>query len=243
MNQPAGDTGIHKRVSRLCDAIEAELRRIGRWDAQPLPASAYSGMGAFGANTMRFEQWLQFVLLPRLREITGESGEFPQGSMIAAQAASVFGGDAAASNLQTLLGDLDALMTNASANALIAQQPEQVPESPHPASDTVTLGDTKLPAVVYTLAGVLHQHAFEDLESHLQTFDTFLEILSPVVRPELADLLMKAARRCADMRCSARIETAAHAIAWGRRVAEPYNHEEAMKRYTAEHARNFEESK
>jgi uncharacterized protein YqcC (DUF446 family) len=243
MNQPAGDPGIHQRAGRLCDAIEAELQRIARWDAQPLPASAYSGMGAFGANTMRFEQWLQFVLLPRLREIAGEGGEFPQGSMIADHAMRVFDGDVAARDLQVLLVDLDALMTNAGADAFIAPVPEPVPESPHPASDTVTLGDTRLPAVVYTLAGVLHQHAFEDLESHLQTFDTFLEILAPVVRPELANLLMKAARQCADMRCSARIETAARSIAWGRRAAEPYNHEEAMKRYTAELAKNFEESK
>ena len=243
MNQSAGYAGIHERAGWLCDAIEAELRQTERWDAQPLPVSAYDNMGAFGANTMRFEQWLQFVLLPRLRETAGEGGEFPQGSMIAAYATQVFDGDAEVRNLQALLGELDALMKNAAAAAVIAPQPEPVPESPHPASDTVTLGDTRLPAVVYTLAGVLHQHAFEDLESHLQTFDTFLEILSPVVRPELANLLMKAARLCADMRCSARIETAARAIAWGRRAAEAYNHEEAMKRYTAEHAKNFEESK
>jgi len=196
-------------------------------------------MGAFGANTMAFEQWLQFVLLPRLRDIVTERGEFPQGSMLAAYAARTLDGDADSGRLQALLREVDELVERANAGAAVESAPEEIPASPHPASDTVTLGDTKLPSVVYTLAGVLPQYAFDDLESNLQTFDSFLEVLSPTVRPELADLLMKAARLCRDPRCSARIETAARSIAWGKRAAEPYNHEEAMKRYVAEHARNY----
>ena len=243
MIQAAGETGIHVHAGRLCDAIELELRRLQRWNAAPLPADVFENMGAFGANTMGFEQWLQFVLLPRLRGIAAAQGEYPQGSMIAAHARRVLEGDAAAEKLQSLLGELDSLIGNASAVESVAPAAEPVPGSPHAASATVTLGDTRLPAVVYTLAGVLPKHAFEDLEGHLQTFDTFLDILSPVVRPELGDLLMKAARLCADPRCSARIETASRCIAGGGRAAEPYHHAEAMKRYTAEHAKNFEDRK
>jgi uncharacterized protein YqcC (DUF446 family) len=241
MNTSLHEQDAYQRAGELIAALEQELHRLERWSAEPLPASAFENMGAFGANTMTFEQWLQFVLMPRLREIIAERGEFPQGSMLASYAVRALDGDADSENLQALLRGIDDLVEHANAGSASAPAPEPVPESPHPSSNTVTLGDTKLPSVVYTLAGVLPQYAFDDLEGNLQTFDSFLEILSPTVRPELANLLMKAASHCSDPRCQARIETAARSIAWGKRAAEPYNHEEAMKRYVAEHKKNFED--
>jgi len=231
---------IWQQAEALTGAIESELQRLKRWGAEPLSQAAFENMGAFGANTMTFEQWLQFVLLPRLRDIVASRGEFPQGSMLAAYAARTLDGNADSGKLQALLREVDELVGHANAGTATESAPEEIPSSPHPASDTVTLGDTKLPSVIYTLVGVLPRYAFDDLEGNLQTFDSFLEILSPTVRPELANLLMKAARLCQDPRCSARIETAARSIAWGKRAAEPYNHDEAMKRYAAEHARHYE---
>jgi uncharacterized protein YqcC (DUF446 family) len=239
MHSSASD--VWRLAESLTGAIESELQHLKRWSTAPLPASAFENMGAFGANTMTFEQWLQFVLLPRLRDIVASRGEFPQGSMLAAYAARTLDGDEDVGKLQALLREVDELVERANSGAAAESAPEEIPASPHPASDTVTLGDTKLPSVVYTLVGVLPQYAFDDLEGNLQTFDSFLEILSPTVRPELANLLMKAARLCQDPRCSARIETAARSIAWGKRAAEPYNHEEAMKRYVADHKKNFED--
>lgn len=98
---------------------------------------------------------------------------------------------------------------------------------------------TKLPEVVYALLGVLHQFEGEDLESQLQTYDTFLAICSPSVRPELSTLMKDAATRTENENSRIRIEEAAKSILEGGRAAAPYNHEEAMKKFMEEHKRNF----
>ena len=79
----------------------------------------------------------------------------------------------------------------------------------HLAAELFNAEDTTLPEVIHTLAGVLPQYAFEDLDSNLQTFDMLLENLSPAVRPELSRLLSAAASETADARCRERIEQAA----------------------------------
>lgn len=101
-------------VSRHIDAIEAEMKRLNAWQAEPLPDEAYEDMGAFGMNTMTLEQWLQFVLVPRVRQIIEEGGSFPGGSQVAQQAFrnwKVWGDDTDTTHdkLLELLRDFDAL--------------------------------------------------------------------------------------------------------------------------------------
>ncbi len=248
MSVDISGTSVWQRAQALCDALELELRRLKSWSDAPLTQSAFENMGAFGANTMRFEQWLQFVLVPKLRDIVSERGEFPAGTMLAAYASRVL--DSNAVELHKLLARIDELINTAPELEPAEQQPPVAAEaasapgevSAQQGSQTITLGDTTLPSVVYTLLNVLPRHAFEDIESHLQTFDAFLDVLSPKVRARLADLLMKTAPQCSDVRCSARIETAARSIAWGRRAAEPYDHEQAMLRYIAAHRDDFRKS-
>jgi len=55
----------------------------------------------------------------------------------------------------------------------------------------------------------------EDLEDQLRTYDTFLHVLSPAVRPELSALLRKAAAAAKDPVSRARIERAARDVAAG----------------------------
>ena len=65
--------------------IEAEMRRIGMWQADPLPVNS-SVTSAFGSDTMTFEQWLQFIFIPRVKEIVAAKGPLPSASQVAAQA-------------------------------------------------------------------------------------------------------------------------------------------------------------
>jgi uncharacterized protein YqcC (DUF446 family) len=76
----------HEVVARKVDEIEAEMRRIGDWQSEPPPPEAFRDMGAFGHQTMAFEQWLQWVFLPRVREIVAERGDFPGASQVSQQA-------------------------------------------------------------------------------------------------------------------------------------------------------------
>jgi uncharacterized protein YqcC (DUF446 family) len=219
---------IYQLAALKADEIEIELKRLGRWKHDDLPEEAFEDMGAFGSNTMSFEQWLQFVLIPRIREIIQEQSDFPSGSNLAPYAIRYFDGDYDADPLREILYQLDQLINN-----------QHVPNESEPTSPTVSMGDTTIPDVLYSVAEVLPQFELSALESQLQTFDTFLGFLSPTVRSAISAMLMKAAIRTTQPDCKKRIEQAAQDVADGKRAAPPYNHNEAMKKYEEEHRKNF----
>ena len=100
----------HALVLEKILAIEAEMKRIGLWQEQPLSAEAYDFRQAFAMDTMAFSQWLQFVFVPRVKQIIAEKGSFPSGSMVAVQAVREFdSGPREASELLKMLFDFDAL--------------------------------------------------------------------------------------------------------------------------------------
>lgn len=215
-------------------AIEEELRWLNRWQADALPAEKFENMGAFGSNTMAFEQWLQFILIPRVQQIVKDRDEFPAGSMLATYAVRAFDGDNESAHLQKLLYDIDQLINTPEKYI----QRQEIEAEKLVKTETVTIGDTSIPPVIYTLAELLPQFEGDDLESQLQTYDTFLSILAPSVRPVISELLQKAATSTSNPVSKQRIEQAARSIRQGGRAAEAYNHEEFMK-YQEEHKRNF----
>ena len=191
-------------------------------------------MGAFGSNTMTFEQWLQFILIPRIQQIIKDHDEFPSGSMLGTYAIRVFDGDYETAQLQELLYDIDQLIN---VPEMYNQELKEVDTVIKP--DTVAIGDTTLPEVIYTLIEILPQFEGDDLENQLRTYDTFLSILAPSVRPALSALLQKAASKTLNPVSKQRIENASRSVAQGGRAAEAYDHDEAMKKYQEEHKRNF----
>jgi uncharacterized protein YqcC (DUF446 family) len=98
----------HEIVAEKIAAIEAEMKRIGMWQETPLSEAAYRFTQAFAMDTMAFSQWLQFVFIPRVKQIVAEKGTFPTASMVAAQAVREFDTDPLdTSHLQTLLSEFD----------------------------------------------------------------------------------------------------------------------------------------
>lgn len=88
--------------------IETELKDLGWWSAEPPPDAAFEFARPFAMDTMAFSQWLQWILLPRVRE-AAEEGAFPSGSHVAAQAVREYDGVPEASELVRRLADFDAL--------------------------------------------------------------------------------------------------------------------------------------
>jgi uncharacterized protein YqcC (DUF446 family) len=86
---------------------ESELRTVNAWRAEPLPETAYDSEPAFFADTMTFYQWLQFVLLPRVRAIIEERGVFPPESSVGAYAMRELDGNDDAAGLVTALCEFD----------------------------------------------------------------------------------------------------------------------------------------
>jgi len=99
---------LQEEVARYVGLIEAEMRRIGLWQGQPLRPQQLHFTQAFAMDTMSFAQWLQFVFLPRAREAAA-ADQFPSASSVGAQAVREFDGNPYAGDLVTLLSEFDAL--------------------------------------------------------------------------------------------------------------------------------------
>jgi|SRR5579859_6962944 len=102
-------TRLQHNVARYTDEIEAEMRRIGFWQGEPLRPEQLAFTQAFAMDTMTFAQWLQFIFLPRVREAVA-SNRFPGSSSVGTQAVREFDGAAEASRLVTLLAEFDGLI-------------------------------------------------------------------------------------------------------------------------------------
>lgn len=92
-------------------AIEAELKQLGRWQNDQLPPEKLENMGAFGMNTMSIEQWIQFILIPRVEKIITEKGDFPL-SQFAVYATRNLDGDPEGAKLIQLIQEFDAIINN-----------------------------------------------------------------------------------------------------------------------------------
>lgn len=99
---------LQKTAREGIDRIEAEMKKIGMWQEQPLAPELMNFTRAFGMDTMAFPQWLQFVFVPRVREAI-ESDRFPRGSQVGAQAIRELDGDDRAQGLVSMLCEFDAL--------------------------------------------------------------------------------------------------------------------------------------
>jgi uncharacterized protein YqcC (DUF446 family) len=96
-------------VARKIGEIESEMRRSGLWRAEAPPSERYAFTMPFAIDTMAFPEWLQFILIPRVRSLIAEGGAFPSGSRVATQAVREFDGQPEASDLLRLLDEFDAL--------------------------------------------------------------------------------------------------------------------------------------
>lgn len=102
----------HEIVQTALLRIEAEMKNIGLWDIdQPTPEAIANG-GAFGTQSMTFEQWLRWVFIPRVHQIIDARGQFPSQSHIADQATrewDMWDSRPETRTLQRLLAEFDAL--------------------------------------------------------------------------------------------------------------------------------------
>jgi uncharacterized protein YqcC (DUF446 family) len=101
-------TQLQQKAAHYADEIEAEMKRIGFWQSEPLKPEQMNFTQAFAMDTMAYSQWLQFIFLPRVREAIA-SNQFPSGSSVGTQAVREFDGLTDASGLVTLLSEFDAL--------------------------------------------------------------------------------------------------------------------------------------
>jgi uncharacterized protein YqcC (DUF446 family) len=100
-------------ASEYADQIEQELRKMNVWQPEPPPESAFQSTRPFFGDTMSFYQWLQFVLLPRIRNIVAQRGTFPGKSQVGSYAIRELDGENEAAELIDLLIRFDRFIETA----------------------------------------------------------------------------------------------------------------------------------
>ena len=62
------DTFAHQLADLLL-AIEAEMRGLGLWQSESPDEEALASLVPFCHDTLRFEEWLQWVFLPKMKQV------------------------------------------------------------------------------------------------------------------------------------------------------------------------------
>lgn len=100
------------RVEQLLQALELELKRLGLWQQEPPSAQALASTLPFCIDTLEFHQWLQFILIARLRQMLVLAMELPGQSALHAMASEVYKEEMMSmQQLVTLLAQLDEALT------------------------------------------------------------------------------------------------------------------------------------
>ncbi|MDF0730861.1 YqcC family protein [Pseudomonas entomophila] len=84
---------MEQRILDIADQlllIERELRLQGWWDAEAPSAEALASVVPFAVDSLRFEQWLQWIFLPRMTVILEQGRPLPDASGILVMAETVF---------------------------------------------------------------------------------------------------------------------------------------------------------
>jgi uncharacterized protein YqcC (DUF446 family) len=94
--------------------IEGELRQQGWWGAVPPTPEALASEQPFAVDSMSFEQWLQWLFLPRMQQLLECGGPLPSACGIQAMAEMVLQDRARQARvLLELLGEFDRLIAGA----------------------------------------------------------------------------------------------------------------------------------
>ena len=109
------DTRYIPLASLLID-IECELRRTDLWSAETPSAEALASVEPFCVDTLDFQQWLQFILLPRMNALITSQAPLPDKCDITAMAETVWTANIQAKPVIDVLRQFDNLINGASAS-------------------------------------------------------------------------------------------------------------------------------
>ncbi|MEZ5530222.1 MAG: YqcC family protein [Porticoccaceae bacterium] len=105
-------TDIHRELATVLFALEGQLRAMALWSEQVPDPVALASTQPFAVDTLAFEAWLQFIFLPRMRQLLDSGSRLPEACAIAPMAEEYFrlqGREA--ETLITLLAEIDCLLS------------------------------------------------------------------------------------------------------------------------------------
>ena len=83
---------LEHKIADLLLSMEAEMRRLELWEPQPPLAAALRSREPFCIDTLDFSQWVQWILIPRMKDLLERGEPFPAHSDIYPLAEEVLAG-------------------------------------------------------------------------------------------------------------------------------------------------------
>ncbi len=78
--------GVHQQLNSLLLAVEQELRAMQFWDQQTPSDKALASSQPFAIDKLSFNQWLQFIFLPKMAGIIEAASALPENCRVAPMA-------------------------------------------------------------------------------------------------------------------------------------------------------------
>ncbi|TWX67214.1 YqcC family protein [Colwellia demingiae] len=66
-----------ERISALLEELTIELKLLKLWQIQPPSAAELSSSAPFCCDTLAFEQWLQFLFIPKIAMMINQQQSLP----------------------------------------------------------------------------------------------------------------------------------------------------------------------
>jgi len=106
-------TDPYATLAGQLDALVTELQRLALWDSKPPDDQSLASQQPFCHDTLAFHQWLQWVFIPRVRQLIALHAPLPGPCNIAPMAELSYDGAAWDNGLLIdLLRDIDQAITD-----------------------------------------------------------------------------------------------------------------------------------
>ena len=106
------DTNKHQQIASLLIDVEQQLRQLNYWQRQMPSIEDLSSVLPFCHDTLKFEQWLQFIFLPKMQAMIEANVPLPDNCGITAYAEEYFKHVSGVNILLTHLSEIDRILSN-----------------------------------------------------------------------------------------------------------------------------------
>ncbi|MCF6436361.1 YqcC family protein [Pseudoalteromonas sp. MMG022] len=72
------NSSFHQHVMKLVQELEQILKSASLWQTQPIDPSLLQSAQPFCCDTLRFEQWLQFIFIPKMLQLLNQHADLPR---------------------------------------------------------------------------------------------------------------------------------------------------------------------
>jgi uncharacterized protein YqcC (DUF446 family) len=113
MGKASGDN-VRDQLRQILLALEQALQDQGRWETCSPDAAALGSTQPFAVDTLTFDQWLQWIMLPRMHALLAHQQPLPLHCAMQPMAEHIYGeSDPMAAQITQLLGEIDSLIGQA----------------------------------------------------------------------------------------------------------------------------------